>query len=263
MDAYRDMEFNSIEKQYFFLSGLPRTGSTLLSTILGQNPNLHAPGNSPLCQMMWDAHISITVNAAQQIDANRKSHVAEAMVKFMPDLYYAESKKQYVIDKCRSWTLAPNIELIKQYITKQPKIVVLIRPIDEIVKSFVALRKANGVEQDAFNDLLTPKSEPIMRSLDGVINAKQDKNTDFLFVSYADLVERPKHTIESVYAFFGVEKFEHNFSAIEQTDKEDDVVYGLLGQHDVRSEIAYAPKNIELPTAIQKKCDELNALLFG
>ncbi len=49
------------------LSGLPRTGSTLLQNILVQNTKIHAEGNSGLCQIMWDSKISCEQNAVQQL----------------------------------------------------------------------------------------------------------------------------------------------------------------------------------------------------
>ena len=33
-------------KEYFYISGLPRSGNTLLSTILNENLNIHATGHS-------------------------------------------------------------------------------------------------------------------------------------------------------------------------------------------------------------------------
>ncbi len=45
---------NDNKKNFYFISGLPRTGSTLLSSILYQNPLIHTEGNSALCQLMWD-----------------------------------------------------------------------------------------------------------------------------------------------------------------------------------------------------------------
>jgi len=44
--------------QFVCLSGLPRSGSTLLSAILSQNPLIHAEGNSAVCQLMWDMQMS-------------------------------------------------------------------------------------------------------------------------------------------------------------------------------------------------------------
>ena len=39
-------------QQFVCLSGLPRTGSTLLSAILSQNPLIHAEGNSAVSPLM-------------------------------------------------------------------------------------------------------------------------------------------------------------------------------------------------------------------
>ncbi|NBP58534.1 sulfotransferase, partial [bacterium] len=35
-------------KKYYFISGLPRSGSTLLSAILNQNPRFYSGPNSPV-----------------------------------------------------------------------------------------------------------------------------------------------------------------------------------------------------------------------
>ena len=40
-------------KKYFFLSGLPRAGNTLLSSILNQNPDLSVSANSFVCDILY------------------------------------------------------------------------------------------------------------------------------------------------------------------------------------------------------------------
>ena len=41
-------------KTYFFLSGLPRSGSTLLSSILNQNPDIYcSPEQSLICDFLY------------------------------------------------------------------------------------------------------------------------------------------------------------------------------------------------------------------
>ena len=40
-------------KQFYFLSGLPRSGSTLLSSILNQDERVYASANSPLLDMLY------------------------------------------------------------------------------------------------------------------------------------------------------------------------------------------------------------------
>jgi sulfotransferase len=247
-------------KNYFFLSGLPRAGSTLLSAILDQNPLIHAEGNSPVCQLLWDNHVSLTYTAAEQIKANRKEQTVKNIIKQIPDQYYANADKPYILDKCRAWTLQPNIELIREYITPAPKIIVLIRPIDEILKSFVNLFRENGLVSGSLIDkFLQDESGPIVRPYDGVLNAISHANKEtFLFVSYKDLAGKTEQTVARIYEFLGLDNFSHDLNNITQTHKEDDSVYGLNGQHDVRSSINVRQLEVSLPDDVMAICQKLN-----
>jgi len=222
----------------FFLSGLPRTGSTLLSSILSQNPNIHSEGNSAVCQIMWDMKESCEKNAIEQLLANERMETKNDLVSSIPQIYYKNVRQENVVDKCRSWTIPANLQMIKNYITQDPKIIVMTRPIEEIVRSFVNLRKENGWHGNLESDLLTENSEPIMRSLSGVEYAKQNNNGEFIFVEYNDLVNDTREVINSIYDFFEWDHFYHNLKDIKNKNPENDSVYGLLGMHDVRPHIS-------------------------
>jgi len=219
------------------LSGLPRTGSTLLSAILSQNPDIHAEGNSAVCQLMWDMQQSCDITASQQLAANRRYNDQDALVSSIPAIYYRNVESMHIVDKCRSWTLPANMAMIRRYITDNPKVIVLTRPIDEIVRSFVELRRANGWTGDLEGDLLEPGSEPIMRSLDGVTFARESNSGEFLFIEYADLISDTDEVLNAIYVFCGFEAYQHDLSNISNKHPEDDTVYGLLGQHEIRPTI--------------------------
>ena len=221
----------------FFISGLPRTGSTLLSAILDQNPKIHAEGNSAMCQIMWDMQMSCETSSREQLQANYRLDTQEDLIRAIPAIYYKKTNADYIVDKCRSWTLPPNMQMLKRYVTNSPKVLVLTRPVGEIVESFVRLREANGWSGDLESDLLTPDSEPIMRSLNGVEWAKKNNTGEFLFIEYADLVDSPFEVINSVYDFFDIEFFNHNFDDVINNYPENDAVYNLLGQHVVRNKV--------------------------
>lgn len=219
---------------FIALSGLPRTGSTLLSAILDQNPEIHAEGNSAVCQLMWDMQVSCETSASEQLQANNRVTTQDALVSAIPPIYYKDTTATHIVDKCRSWTLPANIKMLKRYVRHDPKVIVLTRPIDEIVRSFVELRKANGWQGDIESDLLIPNSEPIMRSLNGVKWAQENNNGEFLFVEYIDLISDTAEIIANIYDFAGIEPFEHNLLQIQNKHQENDLIYGLLGQHDIR-----------------------------
>jgi len=229
-------------KNIYFISGLPRTGSTLLSSILDQNPEIHAGGNSPVCQIMWDMQVSCQINAREQLLANNKISFQDDFIRQIPHFYYKNVLEKNIVDKCRSWTLPDNVAMIKRYIKKDPKIIVLTRPIEEIVRSFVKLRKDNGWSGDLESDLLVEGTEPIMRSLNGVNWAKQNNNGEFLFIEYEEIVDYTQDVINKIYDFYEIKKFNHNFNYIENKNPENDLIYGMIGMHDVRSTISKRKK---------------------
>lgn len=241
-------------KQFVALSGLPRTGSTLLSSILSQNPNIHAEGNSAVCQLMWDMQESAT--NSEQMKANSKD-LTDRFVKPIPHTYYSDVKKPIIVDKCRSWTLSANMQMLNQYFDNTPKVIVLVRPMVEIVASFMSLRKANGW-QDLETGLLDDGSEPIMRSLAGVEWARKNDNGEFLFVSYDELVDDTQTTLNRIYEHCGWETFEHNLDKIINTHKENDDVYNLAGQHDVRPQISRRTVDIDLSNKLIEQCNYLD-----
>ena len=125
-----------MSKKFIGLSGLPRSGSTLLSSILSQNTNIHAEGNSALCQLMWDLQQSCRGLANEQLVVTNRLTTEKDVVSALPYQYYKDVKASIIIDKCRSWTHPLNVEMLYRYFDHKPKIIVLVRPILEIVRSF-------------------------------------------------------------------------------------------------------------------------------
>lgn len=248
-------------KKFVGLAGLPRSGSTLLSSILSQNSDIHAEGNSAVCQMMWDLDQSCDINCKEQLVANHRQQTQLDIISAIPYIYYKNVSKPIIIDKCRSWTLPANLFLMQRYITENIKIIVLERPIIEIVKSFVNLRKENNWEGDLEKELLDEGSEPIVRSLSGVKWAKENNaNNTFLFIQYNDLINNTKQTINKIYSFIDEPIFEHDFNNIINKHPEDDKVYDLIGQHDIRPTINKRQINIELSQETIDRCQKLEKL---
>lgn len=245
-------------KQLVALSGLPRTGSTLLSSILDQNPEIHAEGNSALCQLMWDLQQSCIGPAKEQLNGSRRTDYQYKLVSALPDLYYQEVEKPIVVDKCRSWAIAENLRLLRDYTTSPVKVIVMERPLVEIVTSMVALRQANGWEGDAEVGLLVPGSEPIMRSRNGVRWAKKNNNGEFLFITYEELTKNTEKTLKRIYTFCGWKPFTHDLKNIVNKYPENDEFYGLLGMHDVRPTISRRKLDVKLSAKTTQLCNFLD-----
>jgi sulfotransferase len=255
-----------MNKQYSFLSGLPRTGSTLLCSILSQNPNLHTEGLSHVCNLMWNTYMSSANEEGNNwnkdiLVAERQESIAKIMSSLI-DLYYFDVNKPFILDKCRTWTLPGNVMVIKKYITDTPKILVLLRPIEEIMSSFVQIRKKNQwIESSLYDDLLSD-TDPMMPAINGLLSAKESNHGEFLFVHYDDIVFDTKKTISIIYDFCGWPKYEHDLTNITRSFIQNDELYGLIGLHDVRKTVEKQKYNIELPKNILKKCYYYNSLIF-
>lgn len=234
----------------YFLSGLPRTGSTLLTSILSQNPKLLTGGNSALCQIMWDVQVSCKTTEQMR----NTPEVTKKLLEEVPNIFYPNGTK-HVIDKCRTWTLPANLELIESYITKTPKIIVMLRPLLDIVKSLVHVRLENGWE-DPERGLLDEGSEPIMKALQGVQHAKSVDSGQFLFVQYEDLVSKTEETISLIYKFCDWDVFTHTYSNIKPTWIEYNE-YDLVGLHDVRPNVGKRNIEVKLSDALYKRVLEV------
>lgn len=251
------------DKTFAFQSGLPRTGSTLLSSILNQNPDIHAGPNSPLYGIM--GHVVDGFMNTEQWSAYPKNEVLPNVITGLFHSYYSDRTEKLIIDKSRHWTLPKFYNLIGA-LGYQPKVIVLVRPILEILASFITLCHQNEgkknfidaeIEQagglfpgmnidDARCDILMRYDSSLYASLVGARFAYQsgNKNT-FHFVRYADLVTDTKNIIDGIYAFLGIDKYEHDFNNIENKFAESDEVYGLLGMHDIRPKISASRVNPE------------------
>jgi len=250
-------------QQIVCMSGLPRSGSTLLSALLSQNPAIHAEGNSAVCQLLWDMYVSTTQNCGEQLKANDRERTVRDLISSIPHIYYKDISANIVVDKCRSWSLLPNIQLLQAFVGSDIKMIILERPMEEIVKSFARLYKENGLyEEEKMNNLLTPDTEPIMRSFNGLKYAKNNNEKgQFLFVSYADLVTNTENVIHDIYEFFGWEWFEHDLTNIVNKHPENDEVYGLKGMHEVRPVISMKENSVKLSDVLIEKCMALDAEL--
>jgi hypothetical protein len=201
---------------------------------------------------MWDTKVS----CLQTEQMANSPDVPDRLLKSIPEIFYNNTDK-YIVDKCRSWTLPANLEIIENYITDSPKIVVMLRPIVDIVKSFVYIRKLNGWKNPEIS-LLDNGSEPIMRSLEGVKHSMSLNSKNFLYIEYEDLVHSTKSVVKKVYDFYEWEPFEHTYDNINNVVQEKDSQLDLVGLHDIRPEISIRKLDVQLSKKLYEKAISLD-----
>ena len=77
---------NTRDKKIYYLAGLPRTGNTVLGSILNQNPKIKVSLNSILVELVWRLH-SIKKD---RLFLNVKKHLNTTMITQMLNLYLIE-----------------------------------------------------------------------------------------------------------------------------------------------------------------------------
>ena len=236
-------------KTYYFDSGLPRSGSTLLTALLNQNPQIHAGTLSPVFEVMYYTNDRLQ---GEQAQAFPKPEIFKRMVGNLIDTYYDDVKEPVVIDKCRAWTA--HIDLIKQYITPEPKILCTVRNPLDILASFIdlinnsrsisfidkaLLQQGMFITNDTRCHFMMNPGGIVWESMNALATAFRQNQTQHIhFIQYDDLVSEPKKVMQGIHSFLRLKPYEYDFENIEAKQREKDTeVYGLPTMHEVRKKV--------------------------
>lgn len=251
-----------MDKTYHFLAGLPRSGNTLLSAILNQNPNIYSTPLSPLPGLMWD-YVNSCSNM-EQINRNKENQInAEILLSSFFDTFYKDVEKSVIIEREKSWGTPANLDMIKRFITPTPKIIITVRDILEIIASFVTIDddylKINTANSNAFiNNYRSPKDSiaeylmqpngDIDKALLSLSSAFYPENKGmFHIVEYNDLVMNPEETMSGIYEFLEMPDYKHNFKKIEKVESDNDEVLGLpKNLHDIRKSLSKSKTSTDI-----------------
>jgi sulfotransferase len=238
------------------MAGLPRSGSTMLSSILNQNPRFYSGPSSPVLGAMYAVEQNFMGN--ELYHGYPKPDQVREIIGSVPHHFYSDVSKPVVFDKNRAWTA--RVPYIEGYIGQQAKIIVPVRRVDEILTSILTMVHRNpfqeGQERVNFVDEQLIKTNiPIndynrcmyllndggivYESLNAIMMGFQQNVRDKMhFVDYNHLVDNPKKTMEDIYDFLGEDYYDHDFDSLSNTHRENDLnTYGLGDMHEVRSKV--------------------------
>lgn len=264
-----------MKRTYYFLAGLPRSGSTVLSAIFNQNPKFYSGPSSAVLQSMYALNHSLIND--QFFAAYPKEKEAKMMISSLINSYYNDRKEPIIFDKNKAWTA--KIDYIQTYITDNVKIICPVRDPDEILASFIGMIKRNPYQEgqskiNFVDEQLVKNNLPIndvnrcdyIASAKGILGESSQAITQALreghsdkihFVEYQNLVSDPINTMKEIYNFLGEDYYEHTFDNLSNETRERDLeVYGLEDMHEIRpllEDTSENPKNI-LPEEIIEKC---------
>ena len=242
-------------KSFFFISGLPRSGSTLLCNILAQNNELFVSKATSGCHDVlfnvrnkWDKLIE---HQAEGVDYEQLKRVLQSVLNS-----YHSTDKNIVIDKGRGWLSL--IEMAEFILGYTPKIIVPVRNISEILSSFEKLwRNSTGFFQWDFEqndyfkaqttegrcDIWSSADQPVGLAYNRVKDAiNRGYKNNLLFVEFDQLTSQPAQTLKTVYDYLELPYFQHNFNNVEQYTSEDDQgVHRIPNLHKIKPVVVPVP----------------------
>ncbi|MGZ3344419.1 MAG: sulfotransferase family protein [Caulobacteraceae bacterium] len=247
-------------QQLHAISGLPRSGSTLLSAILRQNPRFKAEVTSPLLMLCGAVQEKMTPQT--EFHAFFDDERRRALLRGLFESYYRTANpKDTVFDTNRAWTAKS--ALLKDLYPKA-RIICCVREVGWIIDSLEQLLRKTPLQLSrvfAFKpgSSVYGRVETLMNSESGLIGlawsglreAWFGEDADRLIViRYETLVRDPGGVMDRLYRELGEPHFAHDFNNLNYEATSYDADLGMPGLHTVKRTISADTRKPIIPPDI-------------
>ena len=249
-------------KQLFFLVALPRSGNTLFTSIINQNPEIVCTPNSITLEIMKDLFLLKNTD----VFLNYPDHKSlDNVLNVVYDIYYKDWTQQYIID--RGPVMTPgNFSLMQKHYKRPFKCIVILRDLMDVLASYIKWYTENP---DAFpnrynckNDeeklsMIMNKNGAVAKDLEAIKNAFNYPNICH-FVKYDNLVAQPEQEFRKIYQFINLPYYNHKFENLKQVEVNgmsyDDKIVGK-NMHKIKTVVRkeYNPYIEKIPERIRQK----------
>lgn len=248
-------------KEFFFISGLPRSGSTLLSGILRQNPEFYADISSPMQGLVTSTINVITGSENNHLidEARRKQILRDTF-----EAYYKAVNNSVVFDTSRGWTA--KTALLKD-LYPQTKIICCVRDLPWILDSFERITAKNSLYGATLTD--DEARQTVTTRCDALMDVKKEGqvvkpyyfleeglllNPDMIFLmEYEGLCRDPEDTMRKIYGFINKPYFNHDFDNVEYENEVFDRALNMKSLHTVRRKVIWEERRSILPKSVWDK----------
>lgn len=223
-------------RELIFLVSLPRSGNTLLSSILNQNKKIACTANSITFEIL---HRLNNIKEGTIFRNFPDYSSLDNVIKNVFNNYYRDWQQEIIIERSLATTPA-NLNYFKH---TDHKFIFLERDTLEILCSFVALHIKNGDKRnprDICVELLNENS-PIKKAILAIETGKKVLNKDqYISITYDDLINASKETIDNIYDFIKLPEYNHRFENFEEFNVNgirynDSVLSFLTDCHSIRT----------------------------
>jgi len=230
-----------------FISGLPRSGSTVLSALLRQNPRFSAAVTSPVASLVTP--MLHNMSGASEFAPFFNDERRRAILRGVFSSYYADIPPERVVfDTNRTW--AGKLAVLHE-LYPRAKVICCVRDVGWIIDSFERMLRKNPLQLSRMLDFkqgtsLYSRVESLMNSERGVIGLAWSNFREAWFsqhanklivVNYDTLVRAPEATLRRLYQELGEPWHNHEFSNLSYDEPEYDVQLGMPGLHKVKPRV--------------------------
>ena len=216
----------------YYLASIPRSGSTLLASLLEQRPDTYVSPTSNLGDMMGSLVAGFENAPATEAGECGLEELYRSL-KGVVDGKYSERSESIIFDKGRTWPSPIVMETMTKVMGETPKIIATVRPITECIADFY---KIDNKDIDIREWV---KSSHLMNHLleayDFLKTGYEKHPERFCLIEYSDLCDEPQRELDRISDFIGVEKFTYN-PHIEQVE-ENDNAWDIPDLHKLNSRI--------------------------
>jgi sulfotransferase len=241
-------------KQIHFIAGLPRSGSTLLTAILNQNPKFTAGMADPLIGIIQDIYRQMSNDTGIFTDDQILEFVRDVI-----DIFYKNSN-DVCFNNHRAWTA--NTSLARKLHPKS-KMILCVREVPWILDSFERLNAKNPMIQKPLYDnimlsnvyerckFLMDESKSVGGPINHLAQALYSTDSDMIcVVEYNALAKSPLTTMQKIYEFLDEPWFQHDFNNVAVSYDQYDLRAKIIGLHTTRNAVDFQEKNTILPPNI-------------
>jgi len=246
------------DRRFHFISGLPRSGSTLLGALLRQNPRFHASMSSAVGALVV-ANLQI-MSAGTEVSLLMEDAQKPRVLRGLFDAFYGDmDDKPVIFDTNRHW--CARLPLLMD-LFPGARVIACVRDVPWIMDSLERLIRQNPYENtklfsnDAERGTVFSRMEALARpdrmigfAWSALKEAYYSEHAgSLLVVEYELLTKAPDKVLALIYQFVDEPWYDgHDFEHVDYAAEHFDAALGLAGLHRVRPKVEFRPRKTILP----------------
>lgn len=256
-----------MEQSFHFISGLPRSGSTLLAGLFRQNHRFHAAMSSPVASLMNSCLEQIGAGSefSSFFDEAKRKRLCQSL---FDAFYHDKAEFPVIFDTNRLWTA--RLHQLTELYGDEFKVICCVRNPAWIMDSFEAIYRKNPFD---YSRMYGPQSRMTvytrcesLASVSGVLGSAWTALKEAFYGEYSDrlllldydlLVSNPHSALELVYQFLDEPHFQHDMDNVDYEASEFDAQLGVDGLHRVRKKVSFVPRKTILPPDLFARYSEM------